>query len=234
MGSMPEEDHVLRVASYNLRGLRDDVAALIRVVRSIDPDVLLVQEIPRRPLASRRIPDLAHRCGLRWSGRTRRVSGTGVMTSPRVQAQPSRDRALPVGLGQNPRSYTFTALRRPGGRALAVASIHLPLIASQRVQHAGQVMSELTVDPALRDLPWVVGGDLNESGDGAAWQALARHLQVVSPVTPTFPSGDPRRCIDALFASPVIGICGQRPVHLERAALTAATDHLPVWADVCI
>ena len=44
-GPMPEPiSPALRVATYNLRGLKDDKAAAAAVVRAIDPDVLLLQE----------------------------------------------------------------------------------------------------------------------------------------------------------------------------------------------
>ena len=38
----------LRVVSYNVHGQRDDVAALATVVRQLAPDVVIVQEGPRR------------------------------------------------------------------------------------------------------------------------------------------------------------------------------------------
>lgn len=45
----------VRVVSYNVRGLADDVAAAAEVVRALDPDVLLLQEVPRHPASSYRI-----------------------------------------------------------------------------------------------------------------------------------------------------------------------------------
>ena len=40
-------DAVVRVLSYNVRSLRDDPAAVARVVRACAPDLVLVQEAPR-------------------------------------------------------------------------------------------------------------------------------------------------------------------------------------------
>lgn len=225
-------DRPVRVVSYNLRGLRDDVGAVVEVVRELDPDVLLLQEIPRRPGSTHRVVELARRCSLSWSGRTRRLAGTGLLTGPRVAATPSRDRPLPVGPRDNPRGYTLGTVRRPGGPVLGVVSIHLPLVRGQRLQHARQVLSELTVDPELQDLPWVIGGDLNEQPDGPAWRALAEHLPVVSPRAPTFATGDPRRRIDAVFATPSLVTTTCVVSAPGRAVLTAASDHLPVLVDV--
>lgn len=228
---------VLRVASYNLRALKDDTWAAVQVVRAIDPDVLLLQEIPRHPLSGLRVSAFARRCGLRWSGRTRALSGTTLMTSYRVQTPGSQDRTLPVGLTQNPRSYTAARVCRPGGMPFAAVCLHLPLKPRQRVQHVRQVLSELTVDPVLADLPWVLGGDINEQADAPAWGVLAEHLHQVSPQVPTFPATAPRGAIDAIFASPGIESVAatQTPLVLPQqrpALLRAATDHLPVWADL--
>ena len=49
----------LRVASYNLRGLKDDPRSAAAVVRAVDPDVLLLQEVPRYPGSSYAIAALA-------------------------------------------------------------------------------------------------------------------------------------------------------------------------------
>ena len=49
----------MRVASYNLKDLTLDRAAAARVIRAIDPDVLCLQEVPRRLGASWRVSALA-------------------------------------------------------------------------------------------------------------------------------------------------------------------------------
>ena len=239
MNATPPPRGVLRVASYNLRALKDDNRAAVQVVRAIDPDVLLLQEIPRHPLSGMRVSAFARHCGLRWSGRTRVWSGTTVMTSYRVETPGSQDRTLPFGLTQNPRSYTAARVCRRGGMPFAAVCLHLPLKPRQRVQHVRQVLSELTVDPVLADLPWVLGGDINEQADAPAWGVLADHLHQVSPQTPTFPATAPRGAIDAIFASAGVEsvLATQTPLLLPQERpelLRAATDHLPVWADLRI
>src|ERR1700685_3658745 len=54
----------LRVMTYNVRSLRDDVDALASVVRSCAPDVLLVQEAPRFLRWRSKRAARARRCGL--------------------------------------------------------------------------------------------------------------------------------------------------------------------------
>ena len=68
---------LLRVATYNLRGLKDDRHAAARVVRAMAPDVLLLQEVPRYPGSSYAISSFARvsvaersgSAGSTWSGR---------------------------------------------------------------------------------------------------------------------------------------------------------------------
>lgn len=222
----------IRVASYNLRGLKDDAAAAAEVVRRIDPDVLLLQEVPRHPFSGLRIAAFARRCGLRWSGRTRRLSGTGMMTSRRVVASRSVDRKLPVPLRANPRSYTAARVTVTGGRDVTMVSVHLSLLADERHAHARRILDELAAGPARGDGPLVVGGDLNESAQGRAWLALVERMPQVTPEGPTFPAAGPKHWIDAIFASADLTVLPHQDVALEPALLAAATDHLPVWVDL--
>lgn len=222
----------LRIASYNLRGLKDDGAAAAEVVRCIDPDVLLLQEVPRHPFSDCRIARFARRCGLRWTGRTRRLSGTGLMTSHRVETTDSVDRKLPVARWANPRSYTTAQVRAPGVPGLTVVSVHLSLLADERLAHADQILQELARDPVLGQGPLVVGGDLNESTQGQAWRLLGEGLRLASPERPTFPSTRPSSWIDAIFTSPELALLPHQDVALGPALLAAATDHLPVWVDL--
>lgn len=224
----------LRIASYNLRGLKDDATAAARVVRAIDPDVLMLQEVPRYPLSDYAISSFARDSGLLWSGRTRLVSGTGMMSHLRVHSGgDAQDRRLAVGLRENPRSYTVTQVRGPDGPTLTVASIHLPLVEDQRVEHVRTVLAELAADPDVpADGPLVVGGDLNEDSSGRAWGVLADALDVVCADRPTFPAHQPHRRIDAIFARGHRSAAPGDPALLEGMPLAEATDHLPVWVDL--
>ncbi|MFX0537290.1 endonuclease/exonuclease/phosphatase family protein [Ornithinimicrobium sp. Y1847] len=223
----------LRIASYNLRGLKDDAATAASVVRAIDPDVLLLQEVPRYPGSDYAITDFARECGLLWSGRTRFVSGTSLMSHLRVHSGESQDRRLPVGLRENPRSYTVSRVRRAGGLGVTVVSIHLSLRSEQRVEHITTALRELAEDPRIpADEPLVVGGDLNENEEGAAWRLLAGELVEVSDDRPTFPAKAPRNRIDAIFSRGHVTATPGDPSVLEGLDLAAATDHLPVWVDL--
>ncbi|MBW8173517.1 endonuclease/exonuclease/phosphatase family protein [Ornithinimicrobium sp. Arc0846-15] len=221
-----------RVASYNLRALQDDVSATVRVMRAIDPDVVLLQEIPRVPFSARAMHDFAQQCGLTWPGRTRRVSGVSMLVHSRLQASAAQDRALPVEFLGNPRTYTVARLADEFGHHAAAVAIHLPLIAAQRRDHVAQILAELTRDPLTRDLPWIIGGDINEDQTAPAWQMLAAHAELVTPLKPSFPAHNPHRTIDAIFATQDVSVSGEAEIDLDPADVTAATDHVPVWVDV--
>ena len=49
--------------SWNLRDLQDDRAAVARVIRAVDPDVLCLQEVPRSLTTQLRVPPFADPTG---------------------------------------------------------------------------------------------------------------------------------------------------------------------------
>ncbi len=222
-----------RVAAYNLRALLDDAQAVARVVRAINPDVLLVQEIPRGLRSAASIKAFAADCDMRWPGRTRRVSGTSLLIGPRMQVHARADRALPVEFLGNPRTYSCARVQVDNGQPFAAISIHLPLRPDQRRQHVGQLLSELVVDQELGAVPWVIGGDLNESLDDPAWRILAREVALASAAGQrTFPAIRPKVAIDGIFASPDLQAQPGSDIDVGLPDLTAATDHRPVWVDL--
>ena len=58
---------LVRVMSYNIRSLRDDSAAVVRVIRAADPDVVCVQEAPRFLFWRRKCARLARDVGMRFA-----------------------------------------------------------------------------------------------------------------------------------------------------------------------
>ncbi|MDF2143639.1 endonuclease/exonuclease/phosphatase family protein [Knoellia sp. p5-6-4] len=217
----------IRVASYNLRDFKDDPAAAARVIRAVDPDVLCLQEVPRRLFSSFRVAAFAARCGLYWSGRHRGSGGTTIFTSLRVQVAESRHHRLRVARLQRTRGYAVIRVAPAGHQPIVVASVHLSLDAEERERHAGQILRTLSAGG-----PVVLAGDLNEGDTGRAWQLLAAPLRLVSPTTPTYPARSPRRLLDVVFASPELAVLPHTPVELDEADLVAATDHRPVWVDL--
>ncbi|WP_409485572.1 endonuclease/exonuclease/phosphatase family protein [Arsenicicoccus dermatophilus] len=223
---MTSAQRPVRVASYNLRDLLDDRQAAATVVRAIDPDVLLLQEVPRRAWPAPRVRSWARAAGLRWPGSHQGAGGTTVMVSDRVVVASCVHRGLPVPPGQRTRGYAEAVVQLPGGRRLTAASIHLGLYEGQRLRHVRQVLASL---PATG--PLVVGGDLNEGQGAPSWTTLAARLTALSPPVPTYPSWDPVSRLDVVWGRDVDVLAGPEPC-LDPDLLSRATDHLPVWVDL--
>ena len=217
----------IRVASYNTRDLLDDLAAASRVVRAIDPDVLCLQEVPRRIFATWRVSAFAEQCRMYWSGHHRGSGGTTIFTSLRVQTPSSMHRRLPVRPLVRRRGYAVTTVALPGHRPLTVASLHLGLVPKERGRHARLVLDALA---GAQDV--VLAGDLNENETGRAHRAIAGRYPRVSAALATFPSRDPQWVLDSIFASPSLVVQAGAPVEIDEGDLVAATDHRPVWVEV--
>jgi len=219
----------VRVASYNTRDFLDDHHLAARVVRAVDPDVLCLQEVPRRLLGGRRVARFAAACGLHWPGRHRGSGGTTVLTSDRVHVVGAEHRRLPVHWPDRTRGFAVVRVGLPGGGDLTAVSVHLSLKAQERVTHTERIL-EVIADRG----PLVLAGDLNEDSTGGAWRLLdvPDRLRLVSPDRPTYPARAPRRRLDVVFASPQLRVLPHREVSLPDAVYAAASDHRPTWVDL--
>jgi endonuclease/exonuclease/phosphatase family metal-dependent hydrolase len=224
-GGDDRDPAVLRIATYNVRDFLDDRAAAARVVRAIAPDVLCLQEVPRRLTTEVRLPAFARECGLYWSGGRVGSGGTAVLTTLRTRVHAAYARRLPVRFPDRSRGYAAVDVSLPGTVPLTVVSVHLSLHEEERGVHAREIVRRL--GPRA-----VVGGDLNEGSEGGAYGELAGRYRTVSADLPTFPADRPVRPLDVIFASSDLDVvgCGGPLGRLEDVA--AASDHRPVWVDV--
>ncbi|MDN6303639.1 MAG: endonuclease/exonuclease/phosphatase family protein [Brachybacterium sp.] len=241
---MSREPWDLRILSWNLWELRGDLAALIETVRDLQPDVLLVQEAPRFVLPSARLQWFARRIGRRVLLGGAGGRGLAVLATEEGAAQVVRRGAPPVTQtisdlnSTYPRGVAAVRLSIPGGGAVVVASTHLALQEDNRLRHAEQLSAMVRGAGA----PVIVGGDLNETADGAARRFLAPLL--IDPADPadpaghTFPAAAPNRRIDAVLVTEGIQVRDSRGVHSTRAVdedrLAGASDHLPTLLDVSL
>ncbi|MEW2549181.1 endonuclease/exonuclease/phosphatase family protein [Streptomyces sp. NPDC047002] len=231
----PDGSAVIRVLSYNIRSMRDDRAALARVIRACEPDLVCIQEAPRffrwRKYASR----LARATGLVVLGGGAPAAGPLLLCSLRATVESAEDVLLPLTSGLHRRGFA-TAVVRFGRARLGVVSCHLSLHAGERLEQAGMLLDRLKGLDAPHAL---AAGDINEGPSGRAFRLLADELQDGWAVSPrgaehTFSATAPARRIDAVFATPGIEVltCGV-PTGLPGLAeddLRRATDHLPVLA----
>ncbi|WP_393057166.1 endonuclease/exonuclease/phosphatase family protein [Streptomyces sp. LN549] len=226
---------VVRVLSYNIRSMRDDRAALARVIQACAPDLVLVQEAPRFFRWRKHAARLAARSDLVILGGGATAAGPLLLCSLRATVERTEDVLLPLTPGLHRRGFA-TAVVRIAGTRIGVLSCHLSLERPERLAQAERLLE--TVDAMGVDHV-VVAGDLNDVPSGRAFRLLAGRFQDCWAVRPrggehTFPPHDPHKRLDAVFATDGIEVlgCGV-PTGLpgiSEADLLAATDHLPVLA----
>jgi len=227
----------LRLLTYNVRSLRDDVDAVAAVVRALAPDVVAVQEAPRMLRWRSKRAALARKSGL-VVGTADRTGGLLVMTTLAARVLSTRFSLLPKTPDLHQRAVEIAEIELRGAR-WGVASVHFSLNADERMQHLEPLWAAL--DGV--DAPLVVAGDVNEEPRGPVWQSLATRLQdayVASPDGPaeTYSAREPRRRIDGIFVDPTVEVVSCHAVHgasgsatdISRDLLVAASDHLPVLA----
>jgi endonuclease/exonuclease/phosphatase family metal-dependent hydrolase len=245
----------LRVLSYNVHGQRDDVEALAAVVRAVAPDVVTVQEGPRRFRWRHHAAALAERLGLVVVAGGLPSLGNLILSSLRVRVHRTWCRRYPLTPGRHMRGAVFAecsvgppaaagasgaggalgpgGASGPGGARFVVAGSHLATDPADRPGQATLFRAEL----ARIRLPLVAGADLNDTPKGEAWRIVADGL-VDAAVTAgcddrlTYPCADPRRRIDAIFVDPRIAVAGFDVLDTEQAR--RASDHFPVLADLII
>ncbi|MER6095431.1 endonuclease/exonuclease/phosphatase family protein [Streptomyces sp. NPDC001728] len=234
--SRTEEDGsaVLRVLSYNVRSMRDDEDALARVIRACAPDLVMVQEAPRFFRWRKHAARLAAKSELVLLSGGATAAGPMLLCSLRATVEHTEDVLLPLTPGLHRRGLATAVVRFADAR-VGVVSCHLSLRKDERYAQAGMVLDRVA---ALGTPYALVGGDLNERPDGAAFRRLTTALRDGWETSPrdgeyTSTSGDPHQRIDAILATPGVEFlgCGV-PAGLDPADLRAATDHLPVLAAV--
>ena len=225
---------VLRVASWNVRDLLGDPFALRRVLRSLRADVVCLQEAPRRLGGGWRTSRLARDAGLRHAAGGRLSGGTAVLLGPHVGVRSLLAARLPVrGVLTRTRGVVLAELAAvsgpAAGLALTVACLHLPLEPDLRLRHARLAGRAI----ARRPSPYVVCGDLNEPPGGPAWRELTTVASDPAPgAGPTFPAGREHARLDAVLVGAGLRVVRYGDGDVDHADVLAATDHLPVVADL--
>lgn len=201
--------------------------------------MLLIQEAPRFVLPTAR---------LRWFARRidRRVllgglggRGLAILATEEVAAQVIRRGAHPVAQTLSdlnstyPRGVAAVRVSIPGGGAAVLASTHLALQEDNRMRHAEHLSALVRGAGA----PVVVGGDLNETADGAARRFLAPLLHDPAEQTEhTFPAASPTRRIDAVLVTEGIRVLRAHAVRSTRSVdeerMAGASDHLLTLVDL--
>lgn len=216
----------MRVLSYNVRGLRDDRAALADVVRSADPDIVCVQEAPKYLRWRAKCAALAREWGLLYVAGGGTTGGTALFVHLRVDVDEARETTLSRQFGWPDRGVASAVVAK-GGARLAVASIHLPLAAERRHQHASRVREMLDAYGTAHQL---AAGDLNERPPGPTWEAFAFGglADLDTEGGPTFPAARPAKRIDGILATQGVDVLEHHV--LDGPGVARASDHRPLLA----
>jgi endonuclease/exonuclease/phosphatase family metal-dependent hydrolase len=218
----------LRVVAYNIHSSRDDLRALATVVRGLEPDVLIMQEGPRRFRWRTKIAALASSFGLVVVGGGLPALGNVILSNLRVRRRESWEMRFPLKPGRHMRGVAF-ARCEAGGVSFTVAGSHLSTDDEERPSQA------LLLQNALASLngPVILGADLNDVPGSPSWDLVHRGLtDAGADGGYTFPAAAPNRRIDTIAVSSSVGVSAYR---VEQGPLTLrASDHLPLVADLTL
>jgi endonuclease/exonuclease/phosphatase family metal-dependent hydrolase len=218
----------LRVVSYNVRSLRDDRSAVVRVLRGLDADVACIQEAPRFLRWRSRCAALARESGLLYVGGGGSTGGTMMLASLRVDVRSTIEYRFSRTPALHRRGAVAARIHRAGA-SVVVASVHLGLDADERARHRSELVG--LVDRFDSEVT-VVAGDINERPDQPTWAAIAAEFtdSAAGDETPTFSTADPRRRIDGVFVRGPARIAAYRVA--DDPDVLVASDHRPVVVDL--
>ena len=222
----------LRLMSYNVGGLRGDLDAMADLVRSQRPDVVVVQEAPRRLRWRSRCADLARRFALVYAGGGGPGLGNLLLVDLRVNVHETWCLRYPLTPGRHMRGAAL-ARCSVGGSTFVVAGTHLATDPAERPGQAAILAGALAEVPQ----PLVLAGDFNEEPGGAAWAEMADgRIDAGDPAgaggAPTYPSGGPTQRLDAIFVDRRFEVGDCRVV--DTVGARRASDHLPVVVDLTL
>jgi endonuclease/exonuclease/phosphatase family metal-dependent hydrolase len=223
----------LRVLTYNVRSMRDERAALARVIRSADPHVVCVQEAPRFARWRSLCAQLARTSGMvvvaggRPAGANLIISTLGVAVEHTASVRFSKD----PGLHQ--RGTAIAVLSLAGAR-FAAAGTHLDLRPQPRLRHVGELHRAID-EHVPADVPVIVAGDINDAPGSPPWEALGAvradaFAEAGTGSGNTSTAVDPHQRIDAIFVDRRIRVLSARV--LEGDDVLVASDHRPLLAEL--
>lgn len=232
--------HTLRVMTWNVRDLLGEHRRVYRAIAAAKADVLCLQEGPRLLGSRFLLAQLARESGMYVVDGGRVSAGLAILVSLRADVRSFQATPLskapqswstdPSKLLPRPRGVVRAEVGLPGTEAVRIASVHLPLLASERRKQV----------PSLRDWPdgrrtQVIAGDINEVSGQPTWESLSEFAR--DPGGPdahlTFPTFDLQRRIDVILVDPSLPVARYGwPVGVSLEDCTKGSDHLPVFADI--
>lgn len=231
-----------RVTTWNVQGSEDPpIARLAEVVRRLDPDVLVLQEI-RRSQCRR----LSRQLGWTRSWHRKhhpyspfvwwRTEGMAILTRHRMTDESHESLTPDVSTWTyRHRIVVEATVERSDGRRLRVLDLHLASDAGGAAERADQAMRarRRLDDPARLNVATIVAGDLNDHGDTAvvtvlgasthvdAWEAAERRSAGAGA---TNPSHRPHQRLDHILVPTT--------ARTLSAEVPSASDDDTPWAEL--
>jgi endonuclease/exonuclease/phosphatase family metal-dependent hydrolase len=223
----------LRLLTYNVRSMRDDRAALGRVISSAEADVVCIQEAPRFLRWRSLCAELARRSGLVVVTGGRTAAAQLILSNLRVDVLDRHD----VKFSKDRRLHqrgTAIAVLRLSGATFAVAGTHLDLVEAPRLRHIGE-LNRAVARYVPADVPTFVAGDMNDRPGSRTWDALVADRTdafAAAGVGSAFTSSavNPHQRIDGIFVDHRITVRQARVI--DHPDVKIASDHLPVLAEL--
>ncbi|WP_084397178.1 endonuclease/exonuclease/phosphatase family protein [Henriciella aquimarina] len=223
----------VRIVSWNIRkavGLdwRRDPERVLRVLKRLEPDIVLLQEsdkrLPPRPPA---LPlDLVRRAG--WTAidadpDTPSIGhhGNAILLKPGIQLKRLVALDLP---GLEPRGAVLASVNNTG-MSLTLGALHLGLRRRDRLLQMAHVLD------AAHQLggPSIIGGDLNEWRDTKSLLPSGSHWTEIAPGR-SFHASAPLFKLDRFLINGIDTIDSYGV--LSKDSAERASDHLPIWIDI--
>lgn len=207
---------------------RLDLERIASVIRSVNPDLVALQEVDVRAKRTGGVDqalELSRLTGLHaLYGATMPFQGGqyGNALLSRWPGAGFRNHALPVTPGREPRAVMDVVFSYPA--AFRILATHLDITREDRLS-AAEAIARFA--PASDDLPAILLGDLNDTPESPVLEGLFAQGWRSAVEGFTVPVREPRRQIDFILLRPA----GRWRV-LERRVLEerVASDHLPVIA----
>lgn len=235
LGCQPADPVTLRVVTYNIRHGRgmDGEVNLERtaaVLRQLTPDIVALQEVDNRVTRSGGEDQAAvlggllgmhHPFGAFMDYQGGQYGMAILSRHPIIRVDPVR---LPDG--NEPRIALAVELEIPGGARVMVVNVHFDWVSDDgfrfaQASHLSSYLDALT-------MPYLLLGDFNDEPASRTLDLFRRRaVEAAKPPGAgfTFPSGEPEKEIDYLFAAPAAAWdVGAAAVIAEREA----SDHRPV------
>ena len=228
----------IRVASFNILHLQRGIDAVVREIKAVDPDFVLLQEVD-----SRDVVGLARALGMQRHHHPNAYERSGNLDGPRAtwgNLILSKHPLYEAGSIPNPGGGSFGvwAVTEIDGRKFVIANVHLsatwkanPIHIKQSSDNRSKEIANLLAAWRERGSPpIVVGGDFNQIPFGnnyaAMTESLTDTLAEIGKNDMTFRSGLLWTRIDYLLVSP------QWQATDGGIVATDGSDHRLIWATV--